>query len=316
MQPPSRKEECPGKVIGPLMLSDQRHGRNALAREWQAQLEVPLRSLSQNFVHHIFKQGGITMRIATLPLPGALGAFCALIFGGLLLPEGVWAKNYEDKKAEFTATFPIADCNFLTSGSNPYFKLVENRVLHYDNMQCFADGDCDELEELQITVLPEFEMFSFEYNGQMVDVTARVIEEYETADGEFKERSRNFFGECEGTQDVYYFGEDVTVADGSHPGQWRVGEDGALPGIVFPGGAFLLGARYFQEVAPNAEALDRAEHVEMGLEITVGAGTFENCVKINETTPLDKHELSEKWYCPGVGLVQDNDLTLREIVEP
>jgi hypothetical protein len=82
---------------------------------------------------------------------------------------------------EFTENFPITDCNFSTSGSNPYFKLVENRVLHYDNMQCFVDGDCDEVEELRITVLREFEMLSFEYDGEMVDVTARVIEEYETA---------------------------------------------------------------------------------------------------------------------------------------
>jgi hypothetical protein len=78
----------------------------------------------------------------------------------------------------------------------------------------------------------------------------------------------------------------------------------------------LLGARYFQEMAPNGEALDRAEHVEMGLEITVPAGTFENCVKINETRPLDKKELSEKCYCQGVGLLIDGDLELREIDEP
>ena len=270
------------------------------------------------------------MKTTPLQWPTVFVALFALILGGLVLPEGGWAKNYnhqhknshqkhfkqKHKNMEFTENFPLTDCNFSTSGSNSYFKLVENRVLHYDNMQCFADGGCDEMEELRITVLPEFQVLSFEYDGKMVDVTARVIEEYETADGEFKELSRNFFGECEGTQDVYYFGEDVTIADGSHPGQWRVGEDDALPGIIFPGGAFLLGAKYYQELAPNAEALDRADHVEMGLEITVPAGTFENCVKINETTPLDKKELSEKWYCQGVGLVLDGDLALRKIDEP
>ena len=102
------------------------------------------------------------MKIATSKLPIVFSAFFAIILVGLLLPGEVLAKNYEDKKAEFTETFPLTDCNFLTSGSNTYFKLIENRVLHYDNMQCFADGDCDELEELRITVLPEFERLSVE----------------------------------------------------------------------------------------------------------------------------------------------------------
>ena len=252
----------------------------------------------------------------TRKMPIIFFTLFAMIFVGLLLPDGVFAKNYEDKKVEFTETFPLANCNFLTSGTNPYFKLIENRVLHYDNLQCFNDGECDEFEELRITVLPEFQMVSFEYDGNIINVTTRVVEEFETADGEFVELSRNFFAECEDTQDVYYFGEDVELADGSHPGEWRAGVDGALPGLIFPGGAFLLGARYFQEIAPNADALDRAEHVEMGQEITVPAGTFENCVKIEETTPVDKHELSEKNYCYDVGLVTDGDLELRTIDEP
>jgi hypothetical protein len=184
------------------------------------------------------------------------------------------------------------------------------QVRYYDNMQCVQDGDCDELEELRISVLTDLEPISFMYDGMQLDVMARVVEEFEKADGEWIETSRNFFAECEGTQDVIYLGEDVTLADGTSPGQWKAGVNEALPGIIFPGGAFLLGSRYYQEIAPNAEALDRAEHVEMGLEITVPAGTFQNCVKINETTPLDKHELSEKWYCPGVGLVKDNDVEL------
>ena len=264
----------------------------------------------------INQQGGSIMKTTT---PIWSTALFTLILVGLLVPGGLLAKNYEDKKVEFTETFPIADCNFLTTGSNPYFKLIEGRELHYDNMQCFNDGECDELEQLVITVLPDLEPISFGYtdmqgNPVNINLMARVVEEFETADGEEVETSRNFFAECEATQDVYYFGEDVVVADGSNPGQWKAGVDDALPGIIFPGGAFLLGARYFQEIAPNAEALDRAEHVEMGQEITVPAGTFQNCVSIDETTPLDKHELSEKDYCYDVGLVTDGDLELVNII--
>ena len=44
----------------------------------------------------------------------------------------------------------------------------------------------------------------------------------------------------------------------------------------------------------------------MGLEVTVPAGTFTECVQVLETTPLEPGSESEKTYCPGVGLVTDD----------
>jgi hypothetical protein len=80
--------------------------------------------------------------------------------------------------------------------------------------------------------------------------------------------------------------------------------------MIMPG-TFLLGSRYFQEQADGA-ALDRAEYVEMGLEVTTTAGTFEQCVRVVETTPLEPGSESEKIYCPEVGLVVDDELELVE----
>jgi hypothetical protein len=74
-------------------------------------------------------------------------------------------------------------------------------------------------------------------------------------------------------------------------------------------GTFLLGSRYFQEMADGI-ALDRAEHVEMGIEITTPAGTFSECVRVIETTPLEPDTESEKVYCPEVGLVLDDVVEL------
>ena len=104
------------------------------------------------------------------------------------------------------------------------------------------------------------------------------------------------------------FNEDGTV---SHRGAWRAGEsdeDGlAEPGILMPG-TFLLVSRYYQELADGI-ALDRAEHAEMGLEMTTLDGKFTDCVRIVETTPLESGE-SEKTYCPEVGLVTDSTVEL------
>jgi hypothetical protein len=222
------------------------------------------------------------------------------------------------KDKQFTDEFPIAECTFQTVGGNAYFILEPGRELHYSNASCVDAGECTELEELVITVLDETRAITFPINGIPTTVTTRIVEERETADGELVEISRNFFAECAGTGDVYYFGEEVDIYTNgeitSHEGAWLAGTDGAQPGIIMPGGAFLLGSRYFQELAPGV-ALDRAEHVAMGLELSLPIGDLDRCVQVEETTPLEKKSVSEKFYCAGVGLVIDGDLELVSAIE-
>lgn len=209
----------------------------------------------------------------------------------------------------FTRQFPLSACEFKSFGGNAYFKLAANRQLYLSNQRCVDDGECDELEELWITMLPETRAITFRIGGKSVTVRTRVMEEYETADGEVEEISRNFVADCSPMHDVYYFGEDVEDGDGNPlPDGWLAGRDGARPGILMPDRAFLLGSRYYQEIAPNAK--DRAEHTSMGFEVEVPAGVFGNCVEVTETTPLEPGEESFKTYCPGVGLVRDDDLEL------
>ncbi len=49
---------------------------------------------------------------------------------------------------------------------------------------------------------------TFPYGGKLRTVRTRVLEEYETVDGELEEVSRNFVADCNPMHDVYYFGED------------------------------------------------------------------------------------------------------------
>jgi hypothetical protein len=118
---------------------------------------------------------------------------------------------------------------------------------------------------------------------------------------------------------VYYFGEDVLDGEGNPlPDGWRAGEGGARPGIIFPGGAFLLNASYFQEVAPDV-ALDRAQHKAMGLTFDANGFDFEGCVLVEDTNALEDPKGmngDEKVYCPGIGLVMDEELELVNIVYP
>jgi hypothetical protein len=219
----------------------------------------------------------------------------------LLLPLGAAAAD------PFTSSFRIQDCEFLARGVNPHFLLERGRQLVYES----------EDEELFVTVLDETRRLTIPIGGKLRTIRTAVLQEREFEDGEIKEISDNFFAICDKTNDVYYFGEEVDIyEDGevvSHDGAWLAGEDGAQPGIVMPG-TFLIGSRYYQEVAPEV-ALDRAEHVAEGLEVETEAGSFGDCVEVDETSPLEPGHHSRKVYCPGVGLVVDNELVLVEIGE-
>lgn len=210
----------------------------------------------------------------------------------------------------FTEEFRLRDCAWSSKGTaNPYFSLRPGDRL-------VLEGEDDgEMARVEITVLRRTERITFEVDGVPVTVRARVVEERESADGELTEVSRNFFARCRHTSDVFYFGEEVdNYEDGEivdHDGAWRAGEDGAMPGLIMPG-TFLLGAKYYQEIAPAAEALDRGRNVEMGIEIPTPAGTFTDCVGVVDSTPLDPEEADAKVYCPGVGLVMDEALVLVE----
>ncbi len=212
----------------------------------------------------------------------------------------------------FTDQFPFAACDFKPYGGNAFFNLTAGRQLYFSNVRCVDAGDCDELQELWITMLPETRLIRYFDNGKARYARTRVMQEFETADGEVDEISRNYVASCAPMNDVYYFGEDVEDGDGNPlPDGWLAGRDGARPGILMPDRAFLLGSRYYQELAVNAQ--DRGEHTALGIEIEVPAGVFKNCVEVTETSPLEPGHESLKHYCPGVGMVRDDDLELMAI---
>jgi hypothetical protein len=215
----------------------------------------------------------------------------------------------DGEETEFTSTFELDDCIWSNVGGNEYFNLDPGT-------QSVLEGDDDGEEVvLQITALNAWKNISFRTpEGDKVKVKARIVEEREWVDDELAEVSRNYFARCRQTNDIYYFGEDVDIfEDGmvSHAGAWLAGKNGAQPGLIMPG-TFLLGSRYFQEIAPGV-ALDRAEHTAMDLTVQVPFGVLDECVEIVETSPLDPPgHSSTKIYCPDVGLVIDDEAELTE----
>ena len=47
--------------------------------------------------------------------------------------------------------------------------------------------------------------------------------------------------------------------------------------------------------------------IEQGLTVTVPYGTFQNCIKIKETTVLETDVIGHKYYAPGVGQVSEEE---------
>jgi hypothetical protein len=217
------------------------------------------------------------------------------------------------KNKGFTDSFRLEDCNgFSTTGENTYFVLNIGHQLILEGIE--GKGKKKAPISVTSTVLDTIKTVNIDIGGIPTAVETRVVEEVETANGVLAEISRNYFAICNKTNTVFYFGEAVDIYDGNgviidHAGSWEAGVDGAMPGIQMPG-IILLGGKYFQEVAPN-KAMDRAELVSISEEVVTPAGTFQNCLKTMETSPLEKGGYT-KYYAPGIGLINDGTLNLKQ----
>jgi len=66
--------------------------------------------------------------------------------------------------------------------------------------------------------------------------------------------------------------------------------------------------------SPNA--MDRADIISDNETMKTPAGTFKNCIRVEETFGIDPDEKCYKTYAPGVGLIQDEDLLLTGYSKP
>ncbi len=198
---------------------------------------------------------------------------------------------------DWQRSFVVSPAELATVGENPFFILKPGYELTLEGRES------GKLVRLVVSVLGETKTVG--------GIETRVVEERETENGVLVEVSRNYMAIHRTTHDVYYLGEDVDVYKGnkivSHDGAWFHGTGGATFGLLIPGSP-IVGQRYYQEVAPKV-AMDRAEIVSVGERVTTPAGTFEKCLKTEETTPLEPGRES-KLYAPGVGLVTDGSLVL------
>jgi hypothetical protein len=188
--------------------------------------------------------------------------------------------------------------DLVPTGRNRFF------VLDPGFTTVFAGNEDGAHKRLTITVTPK---------TRVIDgVRTRVIIERQTSNGHLEEISENYYARDRKTGNVFYFGEDVNIYNHgvvvSHESAWRSGVDGAKFGLIMPADT-PVGTTFLQEQAPGV-AQDQAEVVQTGIRAHTAAGTFKGAFKTRETTVLEPDEVEFKLYAPGVGLVQDDTLTL------
>ena len=199
--------------------------------------------------------------------------------------------------SEWRADFPVDKKALAPTGSSAYFVLTPGFRLYYEHGQ----------EKATATVLDETKVID--------GVATGVVEVRETKNGQLAEVTRDYYAIDRAAGDVYYFGEDVDVYKNGkiagHEGAWLAGVKGAKFGMMMPG-AVKVGQKFYQELAPGI-AMDRAEIVAVGETVKTPAGVFKNCVRVKETSDIEKGVTDYKWYAPGVGVVKDGELVLVRI---
>jgi hypothetical protein len=192
-----------------------------------------------------------------------------------------------------TSNPPFAAANFVAEIDNPYLPLTPGTVFHYRS----ETPDGVETNDVAVTRLSK----------QILGVQVTVIHDQVFLDGELAEDTFDWFAQ-DTDGNVWYFGEDSKeIEDGqvvSTEGSWEAGVGDNEPGIIMLAHP-KVGLAYHQEIAPDiAEDMARVLSLKASPEVPFGA--FHNCVGTTEWSLIEHGVREKKSYCPGVGLVLED----------
>ncbi|KAA0230990.1 hypothetical protein EDS67_04585 [candidate division KSB1 bacterium] len=185
---------------------------------------------------------------------------------------------------------PVIDpANFVAAIDNPYFNLTPGRVWVYEGKD--EDG---KTERVEVEVTNE--------TKTILGVNTTVVHAREWVEGELVEDTFDWFAQDK-DGNVWYFGEDSKeIEDGevvNTNGSWEAGVNGAKPGIVMKANPQVNEA-YRQEFLPG-EAVDMGQVLSLNESVTIGLGTYADCLQTKDWTPLEPEVVEHKFYSKDVG---------------
>lgn len=179
---------------------------------------------------------------------------------------------------------------------NPYFPLLDS------NTQVFISREEGEANRFELQVVGAGP------NILGVQTTARRDRDFE--DGLLVEDTFDYFAQDK-AGNVWYLGEDVTnylyddsgnLIGTNNDSAWRAGVNDAKPGFIMPAD-LTLGFNYYQEFAPEDEALDQGTTFGIKDLVSVEFGDFLDVLQVLETSELDPDSREFKYYARGQGLI-------------
>jgi hypothetical protein len=193
---------------------------------------------------------------------------------------------------------PVIDPNnFTTTIDNPYLPLVPGTTFTYLTPDAAVK-----------------DVFAVTHDTRVIDgVTCVQVHDSVFTKEILTEDTLDFFAQDK-QGNVWYFGENtaefVKGLIDTIEGSFLAGVNYDKPGIIMKAHP-AVGDFYRQEFSlGNAE--DYAETIGLNATVVVPYGTFSNCLKSQETTPLEPDALEDKFYAPGVGNVLTVDLVTGE----
>jgi hypothetical protein len=185
---------------------------------------------------------------------------------------------------------PVIDsANFVSTIDHPYLNLTPGKVWIYEGKS--ADG---ETERIEIEVTPD--------TKTVMGVTTTVVREREWVNGELVEDTFDWFAQDK-DGNVWYFGEDSKEIEKgevvSTDGSWEAGVNGAQPGIIMKAYP-QVGDAYRQEFL-KGEAEDMGQVLGLSDSVSIGLGSYQDCLKIKDWTPLEPDVVEHKFYSKETG---------------
>lgn len=189
----------------------------------------------------------------------------------------------------------ISPSDFTTNITNKFFSLPAGKKMTF-----IATTEKGVNERVEIEILKETKMIEGVETAVYLDTVYN--------DGQLVEETRDYLAQHK-NGDVWYFGEDVnnyengTLLD--HAGSFIHGKDGAKAGIWMKSEQ-VVGDSYKQEYY-KGEAEDMRDVIAVNQTVTTGLGTYTDCVKVLDWTPLDSKSREHKYYCPELGSLVLNE---------
>ena len=187
---------------------------------------------------------------------------------------------------------------FVANVTNNYFPLVPGDTFFYRNT--IKDDEGTTVEDITVAVTHQKKVIL----GVICTVVHDFVKDHTTH--ELLEDTYDYYAQ-DRSGNVWYFGEDTkSYEDGSvsTEGSFIAGVDGARPGIIMPHNPHYHHPYRQEYYVGHAE--DQGVNLSLKNTVKIAYGTFYNCLKTAEFTVLEPGVIENKWYAPGIGLIQAN----------